>query len=337
MKNILVTGAAGFIGFHLCKRLLNLGYNLIGLDNLNEYYDVNLKYARLKELGFDEKQIEIKNQLILSSEFGLKMKFINMNLEDRLKLPDFFLKNKIDLVCNLAAQAGVRHSIENPEVYIDSNVVGFLNILECCRKFKIKKLLYASSSSVYGISDKTPFLEDSSTESPVSLYAATKKSNELMAYTYSYLYNIQTLGLRFFTVYGPWGRPDMAPMLFAEAILNKKAINVFNEGKLSRDFTYIEDIIDGTIELLINNVSAMYDIYNIGCSQPVKLHDFIDCLEKELNIKAKRKMEPMQKGDVYKTWASVDKLNKEIRYNPKVNIKTGVKKFINWYKIYYGL
>jgi UDP-glucuronate 4-epimerase len=337
MKNILVTGAAGFIGFHLCSRLVTMGYNVIGLDNLNHYYDINLKYARLKELGFNKKDVVIKNKLIVSSEFGSKMKFINIHLEDRLNLPSLFLKNKFDYVCNLAAQAGVRYSIQNPESYIDSNIVGFLNILECCRNFKIKKLVYASSSSVYGMSDKTPFVEDDNTDSPVSLYAATKKSNELMAFTYSHLYNLQTFGLRFFTVYGPWGRPDMAPMLFTNAILNQKELSVFNEGALSRDFTYIDDIIDGTIDLLIKDVDGKNEIFNIGRSQPVKLLDFIDCLENELNIKVNKIMKPMQKGDVFKTWASIDKLNQKIGYNPKIILKDGIEKFIKWYKIYYKI
>jgi UDP-glucuronate 4-epimerase len=337
MKNILVTGAAGFIGFHLCRRLVTIGYNVIGLDNLNHYYDIDLKYARLKELGFNQENVEIKNELIVSNEFGSKMKFININLEDRFNLPSLFLNNKFDYVCNLAAQAGVRYSIENPESYIESNIVGFLNILECCRNFKIKKLVYASSSSVYGMSDKIPFEEDDNTDSPVSLYAATKKSNELMAFTYSHLYDLQTLGLRFFTVYGPWGRPDMAPMLFTNAIINQKELSVFNEGDLLRDFTYIDDIIDGTIDLLIKDVESKYEIFNIARSQPVKLLDFIDCLENELNIKVKKIMKPMQKGDVFKTWASIDKLNKKIGYKPKTTIEEGIEKFIKWYKIYYNI
>jgi UDP-glucuronate 4-epimerase len=337
MKNILVTGVAGFIGFHLCSRLVKMGYNVIGLDNINHYYDVDLKYARLKELGFNKKDVLIKNNIIVSSKFGLKIKFINIHLEDRVNLPILFSKNKFDYVCNLAAQAGVRYSIENPVSYIDSNIVGFLNILECCRNFKIKKLVYASSSSVYGISDCVPFLEDDKTDSPVSLYAATKKSNELMAFTYSHLYNLQTIGLRFFTVYGPWGRPDMAPMLFTKAILDQKELSIFNDGDLSRDFTYIDDIIDGTIDLLIKDIDSKCEIFNIGRSQPTKLLDFVVCLENELYINAKKIMKPMQPGDVFKTWASIDKLKQTISYNPKVTLKVGIKKFIKWYRVYYNL
>ena len=337
MKSVLVTGSAGFIGFHLCKKLINLGYQVIGLDNINEYYDINLKYARLSKLGILEEKASIKNKLFVSDNHGDKFKFINMNLEDRNELPVLFKKFNFDLICNLAAQAGVRYSIENPDVYVDTNIVGFLNILECCRKYNVKKLVYASSSSVYGITDEIPFIEENNTDNPISLYAATKKSNELMAFTYSHLYNIQTLGLRFFTVYGPWGRPDMAPMLFADSILNNKNINVFNEGNLSRDFTYIDDVIEGTTNLLINKIDKQNDIFNIGCSQPVKLLDFIRCLEEELEINAKKIMRPMQKGDVYKTWASIKKLKKYTGYNPKINIKSGVKKFVKWYKEYYEL
>ena len=323
--------------FTYVKKLINLGYQVIGLDNINEYYDINLKYARLSKLGILEEKASIKNKLFVSDNHGDKFKFINMNLEDRNELPVLFKKFNFDLICNLAAQAGVRYSIENPDVYVDTNIVGFLNILECCRKYNVKKLVYASSSSVYGITDEIPFIEENNTDNPISLYAATKKSNELMAFTYSHLYNIQTLGLRFFTVYGPWGRPDMAPMLFADSILNNKNINVFNEGNLSRDFTYIDDIIEGTTNLLINKIDKQNDIFNIGCSQPVKLLDFIRCLEEELEINAKKIMRPMQKGDVYKTWASIKKLKKHTGYNPKINIKSGVKKFVKWYKEYYEL
>ncbi len=332
---ILITGAAGFIGFHLCKKLLSLDHQVIGLDNINDYYDINLKYSRISELGIRKKEASVRNKLCISKLYKEKFKFINMNLEDRKGLPGLFKKFKFNIVCNLAAQAGVRYSIENPNLYIDSNVVGFLNILECCRNFKVKKFVYASSSSVYGTINKIPFIEENNTDYPISLYAATKKSNEIMAYTYSYLYDIQTLGLRFFTVYGPWGRPDMAPILFAKSILNKKQINVFNKGNLSRDFTYIDDIINGTQKILLKEISKKYDIYNIGCNKPVKLLDFIKCLEDELNIKANMKMLPMQKGDVFKTWSSVDKLKNEVGYNPKINIKLGVKKFIDWYKKYY--
>ena len=244
-KKILVTGAAGFIGYHLCESLIKLGYDVFGLDNINDYYNVDLKYRRLEQLGIERCKSQKYHEITVSKIHGDKMKFVRMNLENRVDLPNLFKKNCFDLVCNLAAQPGVRYSIENPEVYIDSNVSGFLNILECCRHFNIKRLVYGSSSSVYGNSNNIPFSELSSVDKPVSLYAATKKTNELMAYTYSNLFKIETIGLRFFTVYGPWGRPDMAMFLFTDAIVNNKPIKVFNNGNLSRDFTYIEDIVKG--------------------------------------------------------------------------------------------
>jgi UDP-glucuronate 4-epimerase len=242
-KKILVTGVAGFIGYHLSNALLARGHQIVGIDNINDYYDINLKYARLKELDIQREDAELffKSSTNTSKTFT----FVRMNLEDRQALPELFENHKFDLVCNLAAQAGVRYSIENPEAYIDSNITGFLNILECCRNYKVKKLVYASSSSVYGNSDEVPFVETSNVDHPISLYAATKKSNELMAHTYSHLYNIETIGLRFFTVYGPWGRPDMAMFLFTDAIINNRPIKVFNNGDLSRDFTYIDDIVKG--------------------------------------------------------------------------------------------
>ena len=243
-KQILVTGAAGFIGYHLCEALIKQGHRVIGLDNINDYYDVNLKYARLHELGIQKEAATVFAEISQSTLHGPKMQFIRLNLEDREALPKLFKTFNFDMVCNLAAQGGVRYSIENPEAYIDSNINGFLNILECCRHHNVKRLVYASSSSVYGNSDDTPFKETANVDTPISLYAATKKSNELMAHTYSHLYNIETIGLRFFTVYGPWGRPDMAMFLFTDAIINNKPIKVFNNGNLSRDFTYIDDIMD---------------------------------------------------------------------------------------------
>ena len=251
---ILVTGAAGFIGFHLSQALLGKGHFVVGLDNINDYYDVNLKYARLKELGVVKDQAETFLNKSKGVKYNDSFQFVRMNLEDRENLPLLFKEHSFDVVCNLAAQAGVRYSIENPETYIDSNIVGFLNILECCRHHKIKHLLYASSSSVYGENKKTPFATDDNVDHPISLYAATKKSNELMAHTYSHLFNLTTTGLRFFTVYGPWGRPDMAPILFANAIKNDEPIKVFNNGNMSRDFTYIDDIVNG-IEILLQNLT----------------------------------------------------------------------------------
>ena len=252
-KKILVTGAAGFIGYHLCEALIKQGHKVIGLDNINDYYDVNLKYARLSELGIAKEAATVFAEISESTLHGFNMQFIRLNLEDREALPKLFKTFNFDMVCNLAAQGGVRYSIENPEAYIDSNVTGFLNILECCRHHRVKRLVYASSSSVYGNSDDTPYTETANVDAPISLYAATKKSNELMAHTYSHLYKFETIGLRFFTVYGPWGRPDMAMFLFTDAIINNKPIKVFNNGNLSRDFTYIDDIADGVVNTLIRD------------------------------------------------------------------------------------
>ena len=337
---ILVTGAAGFIGYHLCERLLKDGHTIFGLDNINDYYDPELKYARLEQLGIDKNEAETFENISDSSIYGDKLKFIRLNLEDRKNLPELFEKYKFDVVCNLAAQAGVRYSLENPEAYIDSNVVGFLNILECCRHNKIKHLLYASSSSVYGQNKKIPFSTDDNVDHPVSLYAATKKSNELMAHTYSHLYNIPTSGLRFFTVYGPWGRPDMAMFLFVDAIKKGKPIKIFNNGNLSRDFTYIDDIVDG-IELILNNPpirtddKPSYKIYNIGNGSPEKLMDFVGAIEAELNQEASKEFLPMQAGDVPQTWADTTDLEK-MGYNSSVKITEGVKRFVEWYIKYYN-
>lgn len=335
---ILVTGAAGFIGFHLCNSLLKKGYDVVGLDNINDYYDVRLKFARLKELGINRDDAEIFSKLTKNESNGFK--FIRLNLEDRKELPKLFQAQKFDVVCNLAAQAGVRYSIENPEAYIDSNVVGYLNILECCRNNNIKHLLYASSSSVYGKNRKTPFAVTDNVDFPISLYAATKKSNELMAYTYSHLYKIPSTGLRFFTVYGPWGRPDMAPILFADAISNNRPIKVFNNGNMSRDFTYIDDIING-IEILLSNPpkeiedKPAYRIANIGNGRPQSLLDFIKAIENSLGLTAQREYLPMQPGDVPQTWADVTQLE-EIGYKSKIDIKEGVHYFIKWFKNYYA-
>ena len=262
-----------------------------------------------------------------------------MNLEDRDALPLLFSNQNIDIVCNLAAQAGVRYSIENPQAYIDSNINGFLNILECCRHSNIKKLVYASSSSVYGNSDEVPFSESASVDNPISLYAASKKSNELMAYTYSHLYNFETIGLRFFTVYGPLGRPDMAYFLFTDAILNNRAIKVFNKGELSRDFTYIDDIVEGVTNTLVEHSEnkQLYKLYNIGNNKPVKLLDFIESIEIALDRVAEKEMVEMQAGDVKKTWADVSQLIQDYNFSPSTDLKTGVTNFVNWYKTYYNV
>lgn len=333
---ILVTGAAGFIGFHLTKSLLHLGHEVIGLDNLNDYYDIVLKENRLKSLGVSE--YNNYNTIISSSIFS-NFRFIKLNLEDRENLPMLFSNNSFDVVCNLAAQAGVRYSIEKPFKYLDSNVSGFLNILEGCRNFKVSKLVYASSSSVYGMSDNVPFSTKETVDNPISLYAATKKSNELMAYTYSHLFSFQAIGLRFFTVYGPWGRPDMAMSLFTDAILNAKPIRVFNQGNLSRDFTYIDDIVNGIVATIINETTKLekYKIYNIGNSKPVQLLDFIQEIENCTQKKAIMQMLPMQPGDVEKTWADTTDIENDFGYKSITSIEDGVRNYVEWYKMYYKI
>jgi len=334
-NKILVTGAAGFIGFHLAKQLLELGFEVVGIDNLNDYYDVNLKLARLKELGI-ENEIISYNETLESDRYP-KFQFIKLNLEDREQLPELFNAHEFNIVCNLAAQAGVRYSLENPEAYIDSNVVGFLNTLECCRNYNIEHLVYATSSSVYGQNKKIPFSVEDNVDHPISLYAATKKSNELMAYTYSHLFNFKTTGLRFFTVYGPWGRPDMAMFLFTDAISNGNPIKVFNNGNLERDFTFIDDIVDGVVKIVTNgeNQISNYSLYNIGNSKPVKLLDFINEIEKQLGLKAEKELLPMQAGDVERTWADVSDLTRDFGYKPNTSIEKGVGEYIDWYQGYY--
>lgn len=337
---VLVTGAAGFIGFFTSKVLLENGHNVVGLDNINDYYDTNLKFDRLKELGIDSDKASIFNSLCKSKKND-SFSFVRMHLENREALPKLFESEKFDVVCNLAAQAGVRYSLENPESYVDSNLVGFLNILECCRNFKIKHLVYASSSSVYGLNEKIPFSTEDNVDNPISLYAATKKSNELMAHTYSHLFKFPTTGLRFFTVYGPWGRPDMAMFLFTDAIVNNKPIKVFNYGKMERDFTYVDDIVEGVVRIIehpnterIEN-NDLYKVYNIGNNNSVKLLDFIKEIELNLGTEAEKNMMPIQPGDVERTWANVDDLIKDYDYRPNTSIKHGVKAFVDWYKAYY--
>lgn len=336
-NNILVTGAAGFIGHTLSKKLLEQGYNVYGLDNINDYYTVGLKYDRLNDLGVVKEEAEQWNREAKSSTYD-SFRFIRMNLEDKENLPKLFEEQKFDAVIHLAAQAGVRYSLENPMAYVDSNLVGFVNILEACRHHKIEHLVYASSSSVYGANDKIPFEEEDRVDYPVSLYAATKKANELMAHTYSHLYQLPTSGLRFFTVYGPWGRPDMAPMLFANAITQGKPIKVFNHGEMSRDFTYIDDIVQGIIITLNHSPKAdfkqpFYQLFNIGNGSPVHLLEFIEVMEKELGIKADKNMMEMQPGDVPRTWAETSQLN-ALGYENTTDIKIGVKEFVEWYRYY---
>jgi UDP-glucuronate 4-epimerase len=335
---ILVTGAAGFIGFHLSKKLLDKGHEVIGLDNINDYYDVNLKYARLRNLGI-KKEFAEKSFLTTQSESYSSFKFVKMDLQDKEQLIQLFEVYNFEVVCNLAAQAGVRYSLENPEAYIQSNIVGFANILECSRNFKIKHLVYASSSSVYGTNKKIPFETSDSVDHPISLYAATKKSNELMAHTYSHLYNIPTTGLRFFTVYGPWGRPDMAMYLFTDAIYKGKPIKVYNYGKMERDFTYIDDIVEGVQRVIHTSVEErkeLYKIYNIGNNDSIKLTDFILEIEKNLEVESQKELLPIQPGDVEKTWANVDDLINDYQYEPSTSVKDGVREFVNWYKSYHN-
>ena len=346
---VLVTGAAGFIGYHLSKQLLERGDEVVGLDNINDYYNVNLKYSRLKELGIEKELIE--EGKLLQSGHNSNFKFVKEDLENGEFIFQLFKDNTFDAVVNLAAQAGVRYSIENPKAYIKSNVEGFLNILEACRHYPVKHLVYASSSSVYGANTKMPFHVQDPVNHPVSVYAATKRSNELLAHTYSHLFNINTTGLRFFTVYGPWGRPDMAPMLFADAVLNGRAIKVFNNGNMQRDFTYVKDIVNGVIAVVDKPAApnlewngdkpdssssyAPYRIYNIGNSKPVKLMDFISALENSLGITANKDFMEMQPGDVVATWADVENLKEDVGYSPSTLVDEGVNEFILWYKEYY--
>ncbi len=346
---ILVTGTAGFIGFHLANRLIERGDEVIGLDSINDYYDVHVKYGRLEFAGINKDDVHY-NKIISSTKFK-NYKFIQLKLEDKENLDNLFKTEKFDKVCNLAAQAGVRYSLTNPYAYINSNITGFINILEACRYFEIKHLAYASSSSVYGINEKQPFSTSDNVDHPISLYAASKKANELMAHTYSYLFGVPTTGLRFFTVYGPWGRPDMALFLFTKAILEGKPIDVFNQGDMKRDFTYVADIVEGIIRVIDNpplpnpNWSALnsdpstskapYKIYNIGNSNPVKLMDFIEAIENELGIKAEKNLLPMQPGDVPATWADVSDLVSNLDYKPDTSIKQGIKNFISWYREFY--
>lgn len=339
---VLVTGAAGFIGFYVAKRLLEKGHTVVGMDNINDYYDPELKFGRLNELGINRDLSEKFGVLTNSSSYNT-FQFIRLDLTDREGLTSLFQQEKFDVVCHLAAQAGVRYSLENPESYVDSNLVGFVNILECCRHYSVDHLVYASSSSVYGMNEKIPFETTDNVDHPVSLYAATKKSNELMAHTYSHLYGLKTTGLRFFTVYGPWGRPDMAMFLFTKAIINGDEISVFNHGNLERDFTYIDDITEGVVLVIETKVGQeaqpenKYQLYNIGNSRSVRLMDFIESIEEVLGIRAKKKMLPMQPGDVERTWANVDALEADYGYKPNTPVRKGIAKFIDWYKQYYKI
>jgi UDP-glucuronate 4-epimerase len=346
---ILVTGAAGFIGFHLAKALTAKGFMVTGLDNINDYYDPELKYNRLKQLGIDRNIISEGRMISSVSVPGFE--FVRLNLEDTEKISALFAEKKFDIVCHLAAQAGVRYSLEQPMQYIQSNIVGFTNILEACKNNSVSHLVYASSSSVYGLNSDIPFKVSHHTDHPVSLYAATKKSNELMAHVYSHLYKLPTTGLRFFTVYGPWGRPDMAYFLFTDAILNGRPIKVFNGGEMRRDFTYIDDIVEGIVKLIDkpSAPSAKYNsskpdpsvsnvpfrVYNIGNNSPVNLLDFIETLEKNLGIEAKKNFVEMQPGDVTVTYADVQDLIDDFGFRPSTSIQNGIERFVKWYRDYY--
>lgn len=348
---ILVTGTAGFIGSFTAKRLAERGDEIVGLDNINDYYDINIKYGRLNRDGIESSAAE-EEKIVESTKYP-NYSFIKMHLEDRKALEELFSEERFDMVCHLAAQAGVRYSLINPYAYIDSNIVGFINLLELCRKHNIGHMAYASSSSVYGLNESYPFSTRDNVDHPISLYAATKKSNELMAHTYSHLYSLPTTGLRFFTVYGPWGRPDMALFIFTKAILEGRSIDVFNHGEMKRDFTYIDDIVTGVIKVLDHppkgdsgwrgenpdpsRSQAPYRIYNIGNSSPVGLMDFIGAIEKSLGKEAKKSFLPIQPGDVPATWADVDDLVKDIGYAPSVTIQEGVENFVRWYLDFFNI
>ena len=332
---ILITGTAGFIGFYLCRRLSEEGNEVVGIDNINDYYDVRLKYGRLAELGIAENDVAWDRHAASSKYPALH--FIRMNVEDREALPRLFEHEHFDRIVHLAAQAGVRYSIENPWAYIESNILGFMNVLECCRHHRVEHLVYASSSSVYGGNTKVPFSEEDRVDSPVSLYAATKKADELMASCYAKLYGIAATGLRFFTVYGPWGRPDMAPMLFAKAILSGEPIKVFNHGAMNRDFTYIDDIVEGVVRVLDRVPEADTDgrrhaIYNIGHAAPVPLMDFIAAMEQALGHKAEKIFLPMQPGDVCTTYADTSHLQRDFGYCPSTTLAEGIRQFVEWYE-----
>ncbi|MCK5050757.1 MAG: NAD-dependent epimerase [Candidatus Cloacimonetes bacterium] len=346
---ILITGSAGFIGYHLIKKLIKTNNVIIGLDNINDYYDLRVKYGRLDYCGIRIQNI--KHNVLIESDKHENYHFIKLDLTDQKNLYQLFKKQKFDVVVNLAAQAGVRYSITNPDAYLQSNIIGFYYILEACRQNKIKHLIYASSSSVYGWNEKMPFSTSDNVDHPISLYAASKKSNELLAHSYSALYNIPSTGLRFFTVYGPWGRPDMALFSFVKNIIEGKPIDVYNHGNMMRDFTYIDDIIEGIKRVISippkgnekwsgenpdpSSSKAPYKLYNIGNNSPVRLLDFIEAIENKLNKKAVKNMMPLQSGDVPASHADVADLIKDINYKPNTSINEGIEKFIDWYLKFY--
>lgn len=348
---ILVTGAAGFIGSSVARKFLNQGHTVVGLDNINDYYDPSLKYGRLGRLGISKDDVDWRKYAV-STKFP-NFSFVRINLEDSESVTDIFSANDFDIVVHLAAQPGVRYSISNPQAYIKSNIDAFLNVLEGCRQNGIKHLVFASSSSVYGLNNKTPFSEHDGIAHPVSLYAATKKSNELMAHTYAHLYGLPVTGLRFFTVYGPWGRPDMSPFLFIDGIINDRPIKVFNNGDMLRDFTYIDDIVEGVVRIAEvipqpnpswdsskadpATSAAPYRIYNIGNQQPTKLLDYISCIEKALGKEAKKEFLPMQPGDVYQTYADSSELAKATGFTPSTKLADGIAKTVDWFREFYKI
>ena len=330
-SKILITGSAGFIGFHMADRLIKDGYDVYGLDVINDYYDVNLKYARLSEHRIEAK----RSELVQSSKYT-NYKFIQMDLADYDNMVNFMVEQQFDYVVNLAAQAGVRYSLENPRAYTHSNIDGFLSILEGCRESQVKHLIFASTSSVYGLNKEMPLSEDQKTDKPMALYAATKKANELMSHSYSHLFQFPSTGLRFFTVYGPWGRPDMALFLFADAILNNKPINVFNHGKMIRDFTYVDDIVESITRLIPkpapqNEDGVPFQVFNIGNNNPVQLMHYIAALEKALGKTAIKNFMDIQAGDVPATHADVSKLEEYVSFRPNTSVEEGVKRFVDWY------
>lgn len=330
-RRVLVTGAAGFIGSRLSEKLAERGWSVLGIDNLNDYYDVRLKEARLENLGFSSSDGFRMEKPIVSAKFP-RLSFKYADITDLPAMETIFREFAPEVVVNLAAQAGVRHSIEHPFTYVTNNVDGFLVLLECARKWPVRKFVYASSSSVYGGNDKIPFSETDNVDKPVSLYAATKRSNELMARAYGSLYGIPAIGLRFFTVYGPWGRPDMAPMIFARAISRGEALKVFNHGNHSRDFTYIDDIVEGMVNVLENSEEkARHDLYNIGHGSPMQLMDFISMLEEAMGSEAEKEFLPMQKGDVFTTYADTRRLKEDFGYQPSTGLEEGIRKFAQWY------
>ncbi|OIQ38700.1 MAG: hypothetical protein BM563_05435 [Bacteroidetes bacterium MedPE-SWsnd-G1] len=346
-KKVLITGVAGFIGFHLAKKLVAEGLKVVGIDNINDYYDPNLKLARIQKLG-----VNAANLIDLDRREGL-VSFVKMDLQDKESMLQLFKEEQFDFVVNLAAQAGVRHSLSHPQDYVDNNITGFLNVLECCRAYPIEHLVFASSSSVYGLSEAIPFNEDDSTDHPLAMYAASKKANEMMAHSYSHLFNVPCTGLRFFTVYGPWGRPDMALYIFTKAMTEGKEFEVFNNGDMSRDFTYVDDIVESIKRLLPkppqkNNPNfdaenprpskskAAFQIFNIGNNAPVQLMDYVRAIEKELGVKGKIVFKPLQPGDVTRTYANVESLFEYIDFKPQTKVEEGIKKFVEFYREFHS-